>query len=80
MHKIVLYFILKPPYKDLQTPTAISSEMQDIIRKNITSYTSHQLADLSNTSPRAWELRCKENWCKEPLAIKEGTRRYPWQP
>ena len=35
MHKIVLYLILKPPYKDLHPPTAISSEMQDISEKNI---------------------------------------------
>ena len=35
MHKVVLYFILKPPYKDLHPPTAISSEMQDISEKKI---------------------------------------------
>ena len=33
MHKILLYFTLKAPNKDLHPPTAISSEMQDISEK-----------------------------------------------
>ena len=83
MQKILLYFVLSIiciiylslckgilPHKDLHSPTEISVERQDISGKK-TSYTSHQLADSSNSS---WWAR---NLVK---ALKEGTRREPWQP